>query len=78
MAETNGKKAPVRVVFCDGKPVGLVRAKSEAQAIRHVTAHLYEAPIADQDHLIALAPHFVVETAGEDKDEEAAQAGTRG
>lgn len=75
MAE-NGKRAPVRVVFEDGKPVALVRAKTEPQAIRHVTRKRYEAPIADQEHLITLAPKLAVEDAGAEDDAE--QATLRG
>jgi len=71
------KKAPIRVVFCDGKAVALVRARSEAQAVRHVTRHLYEAPIADQEHLILYAPKFTVEDSTH-VDGEAAEAEKRG
>ena len=54
-------KYPVRVVFEDGKAIALIRAISEASAIRHITRKRYEAPIADQDHLITLAGKFQVQ-----------------
>lgn len=42
----------VYVVFSEGAPEALVRARSQSEAIRHVTANLYEAVVADQDALI--------------------------
>lgn len=78
MAETNAKKAPIRVVTIKGEPVALVRAKSERAAINHVTQRDYAAPIADQDTLVACAPKFTVEIAGEDREADAEQAETRG
>jgi hypothetical protein len=44
----------VYVVHEDGKPVALVRASSQAQAIRHVVGDRFEAIPADQEHLIDL------------------------
>lgn len=42
----------IYVVFQDGQPEALVRARSQSEAIRHVTASLYEAVVADQDALV--------------------------
>ena len=42
----------IYVVFQDGEAIRLVRARSQSEAIRHVTANLYEAVVADQDALI--------------------------
>lgn len=44
----------VYAVFEDGAAKSLVRARSQAEAIRHVTANRFEAIVADQDHLIRL------------------------
>lgn len=78
MDKTDSKKAPIRIVFEDGKAVALVRARSEAAAIRHFTRKKYEAPIADQDALIIHAPKFSVEDASADAGAEANGAETRG
>jgi hypothetical protein len=54
----------VYVVFDNGKPSNLVRAKSAAQAVRHVSEPRYEAVVADQDHLTSeWARAMKVETA---------------
>jgi len=51
-------------VFQDGEAIRLVRARSQSEAIRHVTANLYEAVVADQDALIkAIGEGMKVETA---------------
>jgi hypothetical protein len=54
----------IYVVFQDGEAIRLVRARSQSEAIRHVTANLYEAVVADQDALIkAIGEGMNVETA---------------
>jgi hypothetical protein len=54
----------IYVVFQDGEAIRLVRARSQSEAIRHVTANLYEAVVADQDALIkAIGEGMKVETA---------------
>jgi hypothetical protein len=54
----------VYTVFQDGEAIRLVRARSQSEAIRHVTANLYEAVVADQDALIkALGEGMAVENA---------------
>jgi hypothetical protein len=42
----------IYLVHHDGKPIALVRAVSQAQAIRKATEDKYEAVVADQDHLV--------------------------
>lgn len=42
----------VYVLFENGKAEALIRAPSQAQAIRHHTANRFEAIVADQDALI--------------------------
>ena len=63
----NGEKAPrkrsVRVVFHKGLPIALVRARSATHAIRFVVGTDYEAPVADQDHLISLAGKLSIQDA---------------
>lgn len=44
----------IYVVHEDGEAKALVRARSQAEAIRHVTANRFEAIVADQDHLVRL------------------------
>lgn len=57
----------VYVVFENGAAVALVRANSQATAIRHVVKDRFEATPADQDHLIThLGAGMKVQTAGED------------
>ena len=54
----------IYTVFQDGEAIRLVRARSQPEAIRHVTANLYEAVVADQDALIkAIGEGMKVETA---------------
>jgi hypothetical protein len=47
----------------NGIVVALIRAVTEAAAIRYYTKKIYEAPIADQDHLIQYGAKFPVEDA---------------
>lgn len=54
----------VYVIFDDGKAVALVRAASQAAAIRHVVGSKYEAVAADVDHIIAYR-NLEVQTAGD-------------
>ena len=42
----------VYVLFESGKAEALIRARSQAEAIRHHTANRFEAVVADQDALI--------------------------
>lgn len=44
----------IYAVFEDGEAKSLVRARSQAEAIRHCTANRFEAIVADQDHLVRL------------------------
>lgn len=44
----------IYVVHQDGTARALVRARSQAEAIRHCTANRFEAIVADQDHLVRL------------------------
>jgi hypothetical protein len=44
----------IYVVHEDGEAKSLVRARSQSEAIRHVTANRFEAIVADQDHLVRL------------------------
>jgi hypothetical protein len=62
------RKAHVRILFENGEPVALIRATSEAQAIRFHTKKIYEAPVADQDHLIKYAGKFIVQDATAETD----------
>jgi hypothetical protein len=57
------RKGKVRVVFDNGQAVALVRAVSEAQAITHYLRDRFEAPIADQDHMLQYAGKFAVSDA---------------
>lgn len=43
----------IYLVHEDGKAVALVRAGSQAAAIRHVVGEKYEAVVADADHILA-------------------------
>lgn len=52
MAAANGSR--IYVVTEDGEAKSLVRARSQSEAIRHVTANRFEAIVADQDHLVRL------------------------
>jgi len=57
----------VYVIHEDGKAVALVRAGTQAQAIRHIVGDRFEAVPADQDALIKhLGDGKKVQTAGED------------
>lgn len=58
------RKVPVRILFENGIAVALIRAASEAAAIRFYTKKIYEAPIADQDALIKHGSQFPVDDAG--------------
>ena len=54
----------IYTVFQDGEAIRLVRARSQSEAVRHVTANLYEAVVADQDALIkAIGEGMKVEVA---------------
>lgn len=54
----------IYLVHADGQAAALVRARSQAEAIRHCTANRYEAVVADQDALVkALRDGIVVEDA---------------
>jgi hypothetical protein len=57
------RKTPIRVLFENGIAVALIRAASEAAAIRFYTKKIYEAPIADQDALIKHGAQFPVDDA---------------
>ena len=64
----------IYVVHDDGKPIALIRASSQAAAIRHAMKDRFEAVVADQDHLVSLLPKLTVQdAAGEET-----QAETRG
>jgi hypothetical protein len=67
----------VYVVHEDGKAIALVRATSQAQAIRHVVGEKFEAIPADQDHLIDLLGKGMM-VANASADGEAAEAEKRG
>jgi hypothetical protein len=64
------RKGKVRVVFDNGQAVALVRAVSEAQAIAHYLRDRFEAPIADQDHMLQYAGKFAVSDATVDPEPE--------
>lgn len=53
MAKGNGTR--IYVVHEGGQPVALIRAASQAQAIRHVVGDKFEAIVADADHVYTLA-----------------------
>jgi hypothetical protein len=57
------RKIPIRILVENGIVVALIRAVTEAAAIRYYTKKIYEAPIADQDHLIQYGAKFPVEDA---------------
>lgn len=60
----------VYVLFENGKAEALIRAPSQAQAIRHHTANRFEAIVADQDHLVRLlGEQFKVEDATAESNE---------
>jgi hypothetical protein len=53
-------KRHVRVIFDNGEAVALIRAHSEAAAIQYHLRDRFEAPIADQDHLLKYGAKFEV------------------
>ena len=51
-AKATTRTRAVRVVREDGKPIALVRAVSNSQAIRHALRKRFSAHIAEQDDLL--------------------------
>ena len=58
------RKRPIFAIKNEGVIVGLVRASSGAQALRHHVAGQYSASVATQDDLVAALPGIEVADAG--------------
>lgn len=68
----SAKKADTRIyAVADSSEIFLVRATSQAQALRHVTRSLFTVKVASQDDIIeALGNGATVETANEQSETE--------
>lgn len=67
----------IYVVSSSGTAIALVRARSQSEAIRHCTANMYSAEVADQETLVKHLATMTVEDATSDN-AEAEEASLRG